>query len=136
MSNSAEAFDWVKARAPCNSEELFGDLFKVVRGDVESACKHVEGAASSITLRAGPSCNSFTVLRHEPGQETIVTEAVRFNLEGSDIVVTDKASRPVTRARPALDGGNCKLEVDNCAQPMRLWQFSRSLLENLIFRGQ
>ena len=133
VSSKAPWFDWVKARAECNVETLFDQLRQVVRDDVESARKHVPSAC--VDIKEGPARTAFTVIRSAPNSD-VVLDAVTFSLRGSDIVVDNRESRPLTRARPALVGvDECMLEVDNCEQPMRLWQFSRSVLENLIFSG-
>ena len=126
-----EWFDWVKVRALCSSEHLFGELKDVVRGDVESANKNVSDFEFSIERSSNVA---FTVVRRREGRDEPL-DAIRFSRTGSLIEVLGRDSRPIVKAQAALvgDGRECLVEVDGQSRPMRLWRFSRLVLEDLFF---
>lgn len=133
-------FDWVAKRATCNVTELFNDLRTVVEANVKSAHQHV---APDVAFEE-PATGHFVVTVPFPSRPDLKGTWRSFHLCADDaaIKVFGSDPDPMFVARANLVGDDCQLEVLGTGngsprpQPMRLWEFSRLVLEPVFFRGR
>ncbi len=124
-------FDWVEKRAKCD----FSLLRKVIEADVSSACKHAPSSGEiELDDLSDPSGEAFMVSRVGPN-------GARCFYRNSDLTVTVTDCGRVGPDRPPIidkarivlsEAGDYMVEVDG-REPMRLWQFSRLVLEGIFF---
>ena len=126
-----DTFNWVKARAACNAEKLFDDLRKVVEADVDAANNHVNGRC--FKFEAGPSHSEFRAVEIDRQRPLPPLDHRIFVLVDGTIQVKNIDSVCHLTARPYLASRDCQVEVDG--RPMKLWEFSRLVLEPLFFHG-
>lgn len=131
--SSEPRYNWVKARAKCNAEEMFKRLRDVVRSDCEEARDAYEDAPvlQGIEYR-NDADKHFTVI-HQPPEKSRDTRV--FRLENKGITVYDGNDKKLFRVVPWLGADDeCVFESDDGNHRYRAWEVSRRALEGLFFK--
>ena len=131
-----EDFDWVEARVKCNVRKIFDLLRSRVESDTKSAERHDIVHA----VLENRSQDQFIVKIPDPAGgmsqnwRTFFLGDVHIEVRGRD-----DDNKPILTARASLTNRDCKVEVyEDGREPrhLRLWEFSRLVLEPLLFRGR
>ena len=114
-------FDWVKARANCDSYHQFSTLRELVHSDCDSAkeysAKRSELKGIVFQFTDGDP-NVFTVMRNKDSRI--------FRLEGDLVTVTSRKGGKLYEARTMFKDDNCLLEV--AGKLLTTCEFSRLAL--------
>lgn len=129
MTESAQQFDWVKARADCSLLRVFNELRLGVEEDIKamnSMPPLKEYPPPQFGVRANTMGDYFVVFRTDNAGVR-----VEFNCERGRIAIT-KGESKYGITLTLNNEGRCRLRV-NGGEELEQWQVRRLMLEELFF---
>jgi hypothetical protein len=119
-------FDWVKARADCSLGQVFKDLKRGVKRDVEAANKISADQPHSFAVSSEDGC--FSVTRSSSVELPL---SVEFRLKHDGIEASGDLATDFTIGLTLNNDGHCMLKVNGAE--LEQWHVRRMALEDLFF---